>query len=140
MRTSQQPTEKRQVAPISALGDCSQRILDELEAVVDEIDRFVQDFCERFEGSIERFSTFPANFADSAGTADSLDDLESSRQQAEQGIREQMELLTLAWLRLEDEQRALLQSKQGLANLNDGGRRLDRADPTSRFSETYSCR
>ena len=36
--------------------------------------------------------------------------------QAEQRIREQVDLLTNAWLRLEDEQRTLLQSKQGLAN------------------------
>ncbi len=116
MFTRQQPTGNGQQASTPPLGVCPQHIVEELEAVVNEIQTFLENFCERFETLTTQFSTLPADFTDDDYSADALGDWEAKRIQAEQSIRAQVDLLTSAWLRLEDEQRSLLQTKQGLAN------------------------
>lgn len=115
MLTRQQPTGNGHVAS-TPMGGYPQHIIDELEAVINDIQTFLQNFCDRFETLTTQASTLPIDFAEDDDSAESLDDWEAKRVQAEQGIREQVELLTHAWLKLENEQRSLLQTKQGLAN------------------------
>ncbi len=116
MLTHQQPTKNRVGASMPAVGDNTQYIAEELEAVVNEIQGFLQNFCDRFETLSAQASILPVEFADDHGDSQSRDAWEGKRMQAEQRIREQVDLLTQAWLRLEDEQRSLLQTKQALAN------------------------
>ena len=116
MLTRQQPSGSRHVALAPPMGDCPQHIVDELEAVVTEIQDFLQDFCDRFEKLTAQASTSPDNATDKGDSDESSGEWENKRKQAEQRIGEQVDLLTNAWLRLEDEQRALLQAKQGMAN------------------------
>lgn len=116
MLTRQPPTENSHVAATPPMGDYPQHIVGELEAVVNEIQAFLQNFCDRFETLRAQASTLPADFTDNDDSDDSSADWEIKRKQAEQRIGEQVDLLTNAWLRLEEEQRSLLQTKQGLAN------------------------
>ena len=116
MLTRQQPSGSRHVASAPPTSDYPQHIVDELESVVNEIHTFLQSFCDRLETLTAQASTSPANVRDSEDSGESLGDWETKRQQAEQRIGEQVDLLTIAWLRLEDERRALLQAKQGMAN------------------------
>ncbi len=116
MLTRQQPTGNRHIASTPPMGDYPPHIVDELEAVINEIQAFLQNFCDRFEALTAQATTLPGDFTDNDDAAESRDDWEAKRKQAEQRIHEQVDLLTNAWLRLEDEQRSLLQTKQGLAN------------------------
>lgn len=116
MLTHQQPIENRQGRSMPAVNDNTLHIADELEAVVNQIQDFLQNFCDRFETLSAQASILSVDFAEDHDYATSRDDWEDKRLQAEQRIREQVDLLTQAWLRLEDEQRSLLQTKQALAN------------------------
>jgi hypothetical protein len=90
-------------------------VIEELETVIGDIGGFLQNFCNRFEElSTESFAT-KVNPNNNDDSAEAREDWEAQRLVAEQGLREKIELLTGAWLRLEEEQRTLLQMKNGLA-------------------------
>ncbi len=116
MLTGQQITEGRCGASTSPMADNPQHIIGELEAVVSDIQAYLQNFCDRFETLTAQASTLPVSLTANDDSSESQYDWEAKRLQAEQRIREQVDLLSNAWLRLEDEQRSLQQTKQGLAN------------------------
>lgn len=92
-----------------------QEICHALELVIGDVNRFLQNFCDRLQRVV------PANDS-SSSHLDETDDLaeeqalwEAKRESVEQKIREQLDLLADAWMRLEAEQRSFLQKKEGLA-------------------------
>lgn len=90
-------------------------VTDGLETVIGDISAFLQNFCYRFEKiSTESLAT-KVNPNKNDDSAKEREDWEAQRLVAEQMIREKIELLTDSWLRLEEEQRTLLQMKKGLA-------------------------
>jgi hypothetical protein len=93
----------------------TQDIFDQLDSVIGDIHGFLSNFCER----LQRLTAEPvATQGDShAGdtSPEAREEWEAKRARTEQKIRDHVELLSDAWLRLEAEQRNLLQTKEGLA-------------------------
>lgn len=90
-------------------------VIDELETVLGDISAFLQSFCYRFEEISTEPPATKVNPNKNDYSAEARADWETQRLVAEQRIREKIELLTGSWLRLEEEQRTLLQMKKGLA-------------------------
>lgn len=90
------------------------RVLDELESILGDISNFLQGCYLKFERLLSdaRLADGKDETSD-AGTVEVIDEpLKPALSQ--EHMRQQVSLLMDAWLRLENEQRILLQTKQGL--------------------------
>lgn len=105
-----QPIETNEIETNEAVS-----VFDELASVVSDINAFLQNFIDRFESIQAESPTSIDSLKEVDDSADTREEWDIKRLLAEQKIREQVELLTNAWLRLEEEQRALLETKKGLA-------------------------
>lgn len=89
-------------------------VIDELNSVVNDIYTFLQGFVNRFEMIAQEI---PASYDILNSDYVSAETWDNKRLLVEHRIREQVELLTNAWLRLEEEQRTLLETKKGFDNV-----------------------
>ena len=89
--------------------------VDELEAVIGDISGFLQNFCSRLE-RLTTTAPIPRDATrEAGGIADQQVEWEANRLSVERKLRDQVDLLADAWLRLEEEQSSLLQMKKGRA-------------------------
>lgn len=90
-------------------------IFDELESVIGDINSFFHNFCERMRRVTTETVSSGANSNETAISPEARENWETKRARTEQRIRDHVDMLADAWLRLEAEQRILLQMKEGLA-------------------------
>jgi hypothetical protein len=99
------------VQPVCSPTD---RVLDELESILGDISAFLQGCYLKFEQLLsDSRLTDEKDKTGAERTVEASDEL-SKQTQSQEHIRQQVALLMDAWLRLENEQRILLQTKQGL--------------------------
>jgi hypothetical protein len=101
----------RAVQPVCSPTD---QVFDELEAVIGDISAFLQGCYLKFERLLSESHRLDKKDKTSAAGTVEADDQELTQTLAQETIRQQVKLLMDAWLRLENEQRVLLQTKQGL--------------------------
>ncbi|MEZ6138490.1 MAG: hypothetical protein R3C53_26710 [Pirellulaceae bacterium] len=92
-------------------------IVAELASVIDDIECFLDGFCERVELALDiDHASVDLDLTDEAWTLNAQHtDWETEKRRVENGIREQLDLLAAAWLRLEEEQQSFLQMKNAHA-------------------------
>ncbi len=96
-------------------GNVPEEILDELESVIGDIHGFLHGFCARLERLAVTLPAQRETVVDPACDDDEDENWETNRVQVERKLRDQVDLLADAWLRLEAEQRELLLLKKGNA-------------------------
>lgn len=101
----------------------TEEIMGELSTLIGDIDRFLQGYCERAQRCAVEQPSIGAKVTPSLESTDQRENWEKSRARVEERIREQVDLLANAWLKLETEQRAFLRMKERLAV--DGSSRGD---------------
>lgn len=98
-------------------ADChsTDEIFDALELIIGDVHRFLQNFCERLQHVPAPRQSDNDHSSEADSLAQEREQWEAKRARVEHKIREQLDLLAAAWLRLEAEQRSFLQMKEGLA-------------------------
>ncbi len=90
-------------------------LFDALELLIADINGFLRVFCEKLQREALEHECPRGHLHDTDELFEEHEDWDVKRVHVEQKIREQVDLLEDAWLRLESEQRSLLQMKEGLA-------------------------
>lgn len=97
----------------------NESVISELHQIADEVENFLVECCDELFTSIDHAQQLIARVAEHQPTSVTLDDEKAAwrkqRSMQEDELKRKFDLLSEAWLRLEEEQREFLMNKEKLS-------------------------